>query len=239
MLILEPIKMEVIRKYDFARFHLVFIDNIINSKYIFGNFLIFNNNSFYICSFYSKNIYDENKITELSFPKNDFWKGCVSSISDIDALKWEENENFLDIEILKKDYLNDEEFEKELKSNCKIQLKEKKNQVKNIIKNHVEKNNEIEKNYFEYLKLLIKDNTNKELLIKYLHFLEKNNKNIKYKYFEDFQKEYNYYIIAFTNEELLKNNFKGNKISERELFFELLNKIINLNENKRNENNYF
>lgn len=228
MLILEPIKMKVIIKYDFARFHLVFIDNIINSKYIFGNFLIFNNSSFYICSFYSKNIYDENKITELSFPKNDFWKGSVSSISDIDALNLEENENFLDIEILKKDYLNDEEFEKELTSNYKIQLKDKKNQVKNIIKNHVEKKNEIEKNYFEYLKLLIKDNTNTELLIKYLHFLEKNNKNIKYKYFEDFQKEYNYYIIAFTNEELLKNNFKGNKISERELFFDLLKRIISL-----------
>ena len=227
LLIFEPIKKIIIKKFDFPIFQLVFLDNVVNSRDIFANFLYFNGGAFNICSFYSKDIYNKDKIVELSFPKKDFWKGCVSSISDIDALRWNENEDFLDVEILKKDYLNDVKIDAELINNYNIQLKDKKNQVKNIIKNYKEEN-DIEMNYFEYLKMLIKDNTNKDLIIKYLKFLEKNGENIKYAYKQGYQKEYNYYIIALTNEDLVKNNFKGNKISQRELFFQLLHKIYNL-----------
>ena len=236
LLLYEPTKKNIITKFDFSLFNLIFIDNIINSNFIFGNFLLFNDGSFYIYSFYSKKIYDENKIIQLSFPKDDFWDRCISSISNNDSLSWNENDDFLDDEIFKKNYLNDQEIEKELSSNFNIKLKDKKNQVENILKNY-EENNEIEMNYYKLIKLIIKDNTNKNLIVKYLHFLEKI--DTKFQVFENFQKEYEYYRIVFTNEELIKYKFNGNKVSERELFFDLINTIITLNINKMVEKNKF
>ena len=49
--------------------------------------------------------------------------------------------------------------------------------------------------------MLIKDNTNKDLVIIYLNYLKEYGNNIKYKFIEKFIDEYNYYKIIFEDKE--------------------------------------
>ena len=76
--------------------------------------------------------------------------------------------------------------------------------------------------------MLIKDNTNKDLIIEYLDYLRKYDKKIENIYFDKFETEYNYYKVMFENEELINKDFAPKDFSEKDLFFKLLNSIINI-----------
>ena len=99
------------------------------------------------------------------------------------------------------------------------------------VKNFNDKDTIINK-YIYLIKLIIQDNTNKDLLKLYLTFLEKNYEFLKqaYKIKENFENEFSKYKVAFTPEEV-KNYFKLEKNSEKKEFLDFMNEI-----NK--ENNY-
>ena len=87
--------------------------------------------------------------------------------------------------------------------------------------------------------LLIKDNTNKDLIIKYLNYLKKYDTMIKFKFIENFKNEFDYYKIIFENRELIDNKFEKKEYSEKEIFFQLLNDIIKIDIKKYdNDDNY-
>ena len=91
--------------------------------------------------------------------------------------------------------------------------------------------------YLFYIDLLIKDNTNKVLLKKYLRFLKKiKEKIIEIKYpYEDFDDEIKNYLPMFNKDELAEFKLKNYK-SQRELLIELLNNILDsINNNSLNE----
>ena len=81
------------------------------------------------------------------------------------------------------------------------------------------------------LKLIIQDNTNKDLLKLYLNFLKQNKEFLtkEYKGVENFECEYSKYKVAFTPEEI-KENFQLEKKSEKEEFFNFLEKIKSEND---------
>ena len=85
--------------------------------------------------------------------------------------------------------------------------------------------------YLSIIKMLIKDNTNKELIIEYLNFLKKNEKKITISNNISFEEEFNYFKILFKKEELPNYNLKKN-FSEKENFINLLKEILTINEKK-------
>ena len=90
---------------------------------------------------------------------------------------------------------------------------------------------DIRANFIFILKLLVNDNTNKELVILYLKFLKENQENLK-KIFndniEDYNEEVNYYLNIFNKNEAEKY-FNINKKSQKENLFSLMVEISNKN----------
>ena len=134
-------------------------------------------------------------------------------------------------EINKKTYLEIKEISNALHNNYSLSLEIKKKNVVDGVKNFNDKDTIINK-YIYLIKLIIQDNTNKDLLKLYLTFLEKNYEFLKqaYKIKENFENEFSKYKVAFTPEEV-KNYFKLEKNSEKKEFLDFINEI-----NK--ENNY-
>ena len=88
---------------------------------------------------------------------------------------------------------------------------------------------------------MIKDNTNKELIIEYLKYLNDNKDNsLSSKYndnFESFEAEYDNYKVIFDDKYLKDQGFKGKDCSQKEIFKNILNKIISLNIEDNNMSN--
>ena len=169
------------------------IDNHANNTYVCGKFLKFfsNINTIRIYSFISKKIYDPEKIEVLTNPNPSFWDNCISTISNIEMLKWENNVIPPENDIILKNYLNDKEIKDEVILNFSKSLKQKKLEVENQINDfHINKNN-LNTTYKDFIKMLIKDNTNKNLITKYLKFLKSNENKIDYQYIVKFEDEYN------------------------------------------------
>jgi len=203
---LEIIKaniMEILFKLENEYKPKFFIDNQINNKFICGNFIYRGCELIKIYSFVSKNIYNPEKIKALIISKPDFFGKRCSLISNIQSLSLNNNIDIetSNIDFRLKNYLNDEKIKKELFSNFDKNLKQKRLEVSNKIKNFKIDKNDLENNYLEFIKMLIKDNTNKDLVIKYLNYLKKYGNNIKYKFIEKFIDEYNYYKIIFEDKE--------------------------------------
>ena len=82
-----------------------------------------------------------------------------------------------------------------------------------------------------YIKLLLRDNTNEELLIKYLCFLQSNEiklNKIKGLFIEPYNNEIEFYKVIFSKEKLLKQFKKIKSCSEKENFINLLKKISDI-----------
>ena len=130
-------------------------------------------------------------------------------------------------DLKKKSYLEIEEIKKALHNNYSLSLEAKRQNVDNTIIDY--KINDTPKNkYIFLLKLLIQDNTNKKLLVLYLEFL-RDNKNFlmkEFPKFENFDKEFSKYKVAFTSDEIV--NFGYEKISEKNEFSNFLNKILKI-----------
>ena len=205
---------------------VILLDNRINDQYICANFLI-DSSEFY--NFESEELYDEKKIVSLKEPQNNFWENCIQNISDIINISWDEN--FIDEkERLSKKYLNIDEIKRELdNNNYKINLDQKKNDVELQLKNYSKKT-DVKEEYLALLKMVIKDNTNKELIKIYLKFLESNQTQLQKYYndnYETYEEESKYYSILFLQDNKIDNHL--NKLFQKELFIQLLKEIVNIN----------
>ena len=235
--IIKAKSFEEILTVDNQYYDTIYINNQKNDKNICGNFLYLRNPS-EIYSFYSKEIYNDNKINALTNVSEEFWEKSFPLISYVQNLSWNNNINMPEEDFLKKNYLKDIEIENEIYSNYAISLKKKRLDVEEKIKIFNEEEN-ININYKKYLMLLIKDNTNKKLIIKYLTYLKKYGTKITVKFIEQFNNEFDYYKVMFENKELINNEFDKKEYSEKESFFELLNDIIKIDiKNYNNDDNY-
>ena len=225
--VIKTQKMEIILNLENRYIPNYYLGNKINDKFICGNFLCMNN-VIKIYSFYSKEIYNSEKVKVLTNSNSDFWNNCIPIISEMKMLSWENNIKIPENDFIKKNYLNDENIKEEIFSNFNKNLKQKCFEVKNKIKSFIINKNDLETNYKEFIRMLIKDNTNKDLILKYLDYLRQFENHIKYKFIVKFKDEFNYYKIMFEDEELLKYHFdlKGN--SEKVLFFNLLDSITKI-----------
>ena len=189
-----------------------------DENYINNNSNISNNNQ----------VHDENELKK-------FLNNIIKNIWDIKLLLSKENNKEVDSHINNKKYFNYPEIVKELKLIQTLSLLERRKKVIEGI-NNIDIKPDIKNIYFELLKLLIKDNTNKELIIKYLKFLN-NNKEKLHTYFinniEEYESELAYYLYMFNTEEAF-NDFKITKKSNKE---ELINFLDNLS--KYNDINEF
>ena len=138
-------------------------------------------------------------------------------------MRKEENQSIDENEkIEKKKYMNNKEIQDETIDikNIIFDLEEVyNNNISNIINNfnNSKINNtydmsenykkKIKEEYITFIKLLIKVNTNKKLLIQYLHFLKENENiliKIKDLYIEYYKDELEYYKVMFNKDEFLK-----------------------------------
>ena len=95
---------------------------------------------------------------------------------------------------------------------------------------HINENN-LNTTYKDFIKLIIKDNTNKDLITKYLKFLKENENKIDYPFIVRFEDEYNYYKIMFAKDELVMNKFDSKNFSEKESFINFLDSILEIDIN--------
>jgi len=137
-------------------------------------------------------------------------------------------------EVYIKKYLENEKILNQVKENYKITLNQKKNNVENELKNYHELSS-LSEEYFHLLSLLIKDNTNKSLIEKYLIFLKKNEKQLNIHNIETYKNELDYYKVMFTPDEI-KNIFnEEKKLCEKDKFINLLTDLLSFSENEYNE----
>ena len=202
-----------------------------NDSKIYNDFFMINKHKFYINilrEYYIESfifdLTDSEKIKPSEKASNNLFSKKFKRIFTKSDLEF----TFSDIsngEIIEKSYFKIPKIEEALHNNYSLNLEQKKINVINGIKNY---NNEDSANnhYIFLLKLLIQDNTNKDLLKLYLNFL-KNNKEFlekEYNTVENFDCEYSKYKVVFTPDEI-KKYFKLEKISEKNEFFNLLLKI--------------
>ena len=210
-----------------------YIDNHANNKYICGKFLkVFSkDNTIRIYSFISKKVYNADKIKALEYPNPSFWDNTISTISNIESLRWENNVQPPENDLVLKNYINDKEIKDEIFSNFHKSLKQKKLEVSNQIMDfHINENN-LNTTYKDFIKMIIKDNTNKDLITKYLIFLKENENKIDFPFIVRFEDEYNYYKIMFAKDELVMNKFESKNFSEKDLFINFLDSILEIDIN--------
>ena len=147
----------------------------------------------------------------------DYFKNCPTIFLDvIENLNFKYNEDVNKYK-KKKNYLNMDEIEKSLEKNKNVDLislrKDVKMEIEKLNKKEKENENKIPKEklfnstkeeYLFYLHLLIKDETNPDLLLKYLFFLRDNKnkldeENLPYEIFEE---ELEYYSVFFEKNKL-------------------------------------
>jgi len=162
---------------------------------------------------------------------SDFWENSLDIIEiSYDKLSFENNEPEKD-ETKVKSYLSENIIAEENKDLIlNYTLKEKRNMVIEDLKNFKDNPN-LREAYINFIFEMIKDNTNLDLLIKYLKFLNKNEKKLQNDFnIEIYDNEIKYYQVCFTKELLIKEfNFSKNE-SEKEKFYQILKEISELKE---------
>ena len=137
-----------------------YINNHLN-KNIYANFILLNGKIEYY-SLFPKLNNNSKQNYDVIFAKESFWKGAVPIISGIENLEWKANIN----EVLSyKKYLDSEIISEQINNNYSKSLKKKKLEVEE------EFNPENKYEYVDFLKMLIKDNTNIKLIVEYLKYL--------------------------------------------------------------------
>ena len=230
-------EINIFKEYTNSKYNnlnnVMFIENRYkNEKSNFLNILNYNNKKGIILSLNINHSQAESTKNELKKNSNYFIKQNKQRLyleSELSFNRIEINEN----EIYLKNYFKNKEINDILINNFNIDLKQKKLNVENNLNNYKLKNT-LEKEYFQLISLLIQDNTNKELIKKYLLFLKNNESELmKTLIIETYKNEYNYYCVLFSCEEI-KNNLKEIKdLSEKEKFIKLLNEIKDLTTYKK------
>ena len=151
-------------------------------------------------------------------------KNYIANFDDI--VRLDESPPFEDIEkITQKNYINNKEIQEELNKIKNILIFKRKIKENDI--NRVENIINIKDKYLGFIKLIIKDDTNKNLMTNYLQFLQRKEKSLKLIkdiFIEDFKDELNYYKVMFNQNELY-NRFKEKKKAEKDEIILLLKKI--------------
>ena len=216
-----------------------FFSNQLNQAKLYVNFFLICFGKIQIYSLYSKNNSGSKKYKIPLIPDQNFWDKTVPNISDIANLGWKAN---IEEDIVKcKEYLNTKIIKDEIDINYKKSLNIKKLEVDTEVeKLKPKKIGDLD--YISILKLLIKDNTNKELIgiyLQYLKYLKDGKKVIKIENndMDGFDEEYKNYEIMLTNDDLKQKELEGKVkvFSEKEKFMQLLQKINNFNYNNKNE----
>lgn len=144
----------------------------------------------------------------------------IKNIIDFGNLElFQANQNYF------RNYYNIPEIQNELSLIKNVDLNKRKLFVQeNIDKLNI---NNLNKKYLQLIKLIIRDNTNEKLLKEYLLFIKKNENDLKKEfsgYFEEYEKELNYYKRFFSKDNFSKY-FKKTKKSEKEELLELFDHI--------------
>ena len=161
---------------------IIFYSNILNEVNLCANFILLFRNRLEYYSFYYEDGYKSKiELNKNSISEQNIWDNVVPNISDIENPRWRAN---YEEETKFKKYLNIGEIMKELENGYDKSLDEKKNEVEKEISN-IQKSFKLD--YIKLLKLMIKDNTNKTLVKKYLKYIEKNNDNLKLEYKDNFE----------------------------------------------------
>ena len=157
--------------------------------------------------------------TQEEAPK-EFCNQINNVISDyLDVLRNEENLIFDEEKIKKKKYLENAEIQNDLLLIKDISFIERKALADKEFLN-INKKIGIKEKYLSYIKILIKDNTEKEIIQNYLIFLKQNQselQKIKYLEIELYESELEDYKVMFTQKELSKFNEKKDKSEKEEL----------------------
>ena len=128
-------------------------------------------------------------------------------------------------EVFKKQYLNIGEIQDELKKNYGLSFSSKKAEAEKLL-NDFKEEGSLNEQYIQLIKILIKDNVNKKILIKYLKFLQKNNEELKkVDNVELYDKEIEYYRVCFTKDELMQEFEYKTEKDEKFEFLSLLDEI--------------
>ena len=227
----------------YSKKDIILDDNsiLLNNDFLKGkeisNILHLNNNSSKIIKVNNENqrpIPLKNKKTEEDY-KN-YLKNMVYKISyDNNLFKYEDNNNIEEINFIKKkNYFMIPEIEKELDKLKDETIYKRKEYVKNeLTKNQTIIN--IKEQYIYYLKLIIRDNTNKKLIKEYLKFLKSNQKEIK-EYFqniEEYKDEILFYKVCLNQNDLKELGEYKDK-SEKEKFIEFIKELSNINDIVKN-----
>ena len=187
---------------------------------------------------YNKKIEQNNdKIINKDDNKIEFKKNIKKFISDIPLLLFKNNkeDNSATNQRSKKYYgieLIQNELEKIQKRNIFARKK--------IVKEELEKNSDkkdIKEQYIYLLYLLINDNTNKVLIIRYLTLLKNNNAELKMIFndnFEEYKDELIYYS-KFISKEEMSSNFELKIKTQKEELIDLLKQFSDLNIDNEND----
>jgi len=209
--------------------HFFCLKNIYDEDNLFSKLIIFTKpiQFYFVLSILTtnQNIQEKETIKEAN---NDFWKKSIKKIhNNYEFLSYSQNKDIPN-EIKKKKYLEISEISNEFDIiSKKFTLEEKRKMVADNMAKYKENEN-LEKGYLDYIKNIIKDNTNITLLTKYLLFLKKNEVQLAERFqknFESFNDEINQFKVCFT-ELILKEKLKYTKSnSEKNILLELLEEI--------------
>ena len=235
---LDNNKMNLVKEMKEIKYNnhddIIFIENKCQEiKYDILNFIILNKKESLLFSLYINNFSPIITLKELKNNTNYFFKQNKPRLYPVSELSFTQA-IYDNNEIFKKKYFDNQELKKELENNYKINLEQKKINVVKKLENY-EPEKDLEKEYFQLLSLLIQDNTNKDLIEKYLNFLKENERYlVQIQYRETYKDELDYYKVMFTPEEIKTklNETKTKELSEKEKFIELLKNLENISDNK-------
>jgi len=203
-----------------------------NKKSSIINFLIKQERKLYTCSINSFQLYKRNDNQKKYKIDNKFWEGFFNQLELYDSEFCFERNISNELQIYKKKYFFIDEIEIELNKNFKYSLEEKKKMAEIEINNYHDKDT-LSEQYLALVKIMIKDNTNRDVLKKYLLFLKHNYEKLKdiynnySEYIESYNDEIKYYQICFTKKELNDIFDYYKELSEKEKFLKLVNYIAN------------
>ena len=170
-----------------------------------------------------KNVINQQRIKEQpQMSLNKYLKNIVYKISDYsELLKYNENIKYIDEITLKQKYVNIPELSEEFQSIEEQSIFQRKLYVQKNI-NNGDNIKDLKEKYFLYLKLLIRDNTNTNLIKEYLSFSQKNQKLLSSNL--DYKEELNYYMVCLTKNDLQRLK-EGKVNSEKDNLINFLKKL--------------
>ena len=208
------------------------LKNTAKNLNLFSKIIFFSpDHTFELLEIISKYNVAPNLIKEENVPDN-FWDNVIYEIKNNYEYLSSTNNILENKEIIKKKYLSIQkiidEFDNILENKT---LEERRFMVLNDIKNLNEcETVDVDNMYLNFIKNIIKDNTNKNLLEKYLIFLKNNEtalSNIYGESFESFNDEIKQFQACFTKDELTKKiNYHSKIHSEKEKLLDFLNEFI-------------